>query len=62
MKSDKASSTEVKAETYCRHGFHEWLELVIPSKEPGEVEKTPSSATKYKCKHCGIIRSIPKHD
>lgn len=50
MKSDKAMSNEVSVDTYCRHGFHEWLK--------SEAKDLPKNAiAELKCMHCGKVKS-----
>ncbi len=54
MKSDKASTTEVQAETYCRHGFHDWIAYSEAGEElPSEAQAQPPANAVFKCRHCG---------
>ncbi len=54
MKSNNALIVGVSQETYCRHGFHEWMEvstsdLTCSASKANESPKSPV----FKCKHCG---------
>ncbi|WP_370981342.1 hypothetical protein [Agaribacterium sp. ZY112] len=44
---------KVQTETYCRHGFHEWVEI-----EPEGFEQYADEAGKvWVCKHCAKYRN-----
>ena len=52
MKSDKALATELQIDTFCRHGFHEWVEV---SQEGREAHKDQDGKV-LQCKHCSKFK------
>ena len=53
MKSDRAlSNYTVQRDTYCRHGFHEWVEY----EEIQHDSKGSQKRKIVKCKYCGKIK------
>ena len=51
MKSNKALIKGVSQETYCRHGFHDWMRAT--NKVSLDLPEKPQCETELKCKHCG---------
>lgn len=52
MKSDKASALDVRKETYCRHGFHDWFE----TNKDENGKPPPAGFILLKCSNCGRIK------
>ncbi|WP_096085297.1 hypothetical protein [Agaribacterium haliotis] len=53
MKSDKAATKDVKTDTYCRHGFHEWVEVELE----GHEDKADENGKVWQCKNCARFKN-----